>query len=301
MLKKLFHNLMILTFVVQVGFLSGSFRAFGFVAEKDFLEKAYVSRNEANKIRVVFFEKEGDSLFPKCQISEKEYPGILPDFVKVSSNHSLSSSSHDLNGGLAFDDFAASDELSSAFHSQSTELSDLEACEQELSLELVAEAEYFELYPQVALAPAVGAAIIVATNLFSCGLGGIMGILGGLELAEEWKTDYRGNRYENFKRRDAEYLNYFPTRGEFITVAAPAAGSALSFTTTSAYTEILFGPESSQARAAKVRKRGKQLTKSFIKTGSRVAGVAGFVCGVTGGMIGYFMGSTDTYFFTDNK
>lgn len=130
-----------------------------------------------------------------------EYPGILPDFIN---------------------------EHSSTFHLQSAGLSDLEVCGQGLSLKLVAEAEYFALYPKVALTPVIGAAFLVATNLFSCGVGLSMGALGGLELAKEWEIDLRGKRDENFERRGIEYLSYFPTRGEFLTSVAPVAGAALS-------------------------------------------------------------------------
>ena len=278
MLRRVFFNLIALIFVAQVGaLLSFPFKVFGFVPERDLIEEADFSRDEISEISVVFFEREGGSLFPKCQLSVGEYPGVLPDFI-TSSGYFFSLPSYDLK-----------------------------ACEQELSLELMAQVEHFELYPQhpqVALAPVVGAAIIVATNLFSCAAGGVMGIWGGMELAEERATDFRGKRDEGFEKHDVEYLGYFPTRGELITGTAPVAGSALAFTQTSAYTEILFGPESSWARTSKVNKSGKQLTK-LIKTGSRVAGGAGFVCGVAGGAVGYFMGDKESLNtilnrFTDN-
>ena len=254
MLRRIFFNLIILTFVAQVGaLLSFPFKVFGFVPERDLIEETDFSIDKISEISVVFFERESGSLLPRCQVSVGEYPGILPDFI-TSSGHFFSSPTHGL-----------------------------EPCERELSLELMAQAGHFELYPQypqVALAPVVGVALIATTNLLSCGLGGVMGVWGGMELAEERATDFRKRRDESFEKNGVEYLDYFPTRGEFLTHAAPAAGSALAFTQTSAYTEILFGPESNVT--------GKRLTKSAIKTVSRGAGGAGFLCGVAGGAVGYF-------------
>ena len=283
-LKNFSFLIMILSFVFQTGTLLGLSRAFGIAEEKNPFEEEYpfdeihFSQNKAAGVRVVFFERDGRSLFPKCQVPVEKYPEILPDFVNsLHTRGSKDGRSNHAATSLYEADFALNQTAISEFDH-------LENCDPNFSLELADRAEHFRLYPEVAIA--FVPVLIVLANVGSCAIGGIMGFGGGSELATELHTNHRERRNANLEQRGLGALGFLPTRGEMFTGAAPVAGGALGVTTNNAY--IRAHPDF-HGRGRIRQKFGK----FAVKTGVRAGGAVGFVCGVAGGLVGYFSGKSN--------
>ena len=273
LLKKSPPDLWLL--VMQIAALFFSSPVFSFAVKEDSFSKSldffreYSQKEEEKGISVVFFERQGEFLLPKCRIHPEKYPGILPDFVREAGspgNYPPGRSSPLSTETLREEASAA---LSTAFRESSL----LNDCGPDLSLDLSAKAEGFALYPQVAVvAPLVVGGSIVAFNVASCAVAGVVGLMGGWELAWERETDYRERRTEAFDKSGDGVLNYFPTRGEFVTGLAPVAGGSLSGLVT--YGQV---------------RRGNS-GKPVAKAAARGAGGFGFMCGAAGGFVGYFYG-----------
>ena len=276
LLKSFSGLLMILSFVFQTGTLFVPSRAFGFAKDPFDEMEIDFSQNKASGVRVVFFEREGRSLFPKCQVPVERYPGILPGFVSSLSPHG-NKGSHP-NSAASF--LHGSGSVS--------EFDGLEDCGLNLSLELANRAEHFSLYPKVAVA--FVPLFIVLANVSSCAVGAAMGGAGGFELAEELETGHREKRNASFERQGFGALSYFPTKGEMLTGVGPVGGAALGTTTNYAYIGVNNEIRNSKTRNSRIHKK---FGKFAAKTGARAGGAVGFICGVAGGLVGYFSGKSN--------
>lgn len=252
--------------LIVIGILFYSSQAFSRLPPQDFF---YEERNflHNENIHVVFFQQEGDYLISECQISVKKYPQILSNQLR----HSLLKNSYVMraveeNLGL---------EKNQEFLPINNTFNLLDECEPQFSLTLVDSAKHFELYPQVAAVPLVlvgtgaglsKAAVFAATvtRVLSCALGGIMGYFGSYTSQVE---DQRANIL----------WKWFPTRGEFFTGAGVAAGGAIGAVQTNAYLPIV----------------QKGIAKVALQRATIDSGITGAMCGVGGGVVGYFHGRSE--------
>ena len=291
LLKKIFGGLMSLALFPQAGALPVP--AFDSRADRDSLEEAYSPQSAGapgGGIKAVFFERSDGLLVPKCQISAEKYPGILPGFVKDAHSHlkSYPQSVSQENLPVTQRNHLNSDGFSGGFSGEfsggfSGDFVGLEDCDSNLSWELSAKAARAELYPQVAAAPLVAGAVLVAVNAISCALSGTMGALGGYELAEELENGYREARREAFEKEGIGAFSYFPTRGEFGTGAAAALGGSLSGVMTYAHAPPYYAHVSKDAAGEWIKKEvGKRSLAAKFASG------IGVLCAVGGATLGFF-------------
>ena len=174
LLKKNPVGLMALA--TQIAALFFSSPVFSFAEKEDPFSKSldffreYSQKKEEKGISVVFFERQGEFLLPKCQIRPEKYPGILPDFVREAG----SPDNYPPGRSSPLSTETLREEASAALSTVFRESSLLNDCGPDLSLDLSAKAEDFALYPQVVVAPLVVGGFIVAFNVASCGVGGFL-------------------------------------------------------------------------------------------------------------------------------
>ena len=260
---------------IIIGGVFYSFQAFGYLPQSDPLQEElhFSSHNEYQNIRVIFFEQEENYLIPHCQISVEKYPQILSNQLEPS----LLENPY-ITGNIQ--EFEANKEFKgeSLFTNNSyimTNLTLLDECEPQLSLNLVDFAKHFELYPQLAagpFAPAIaGASVMTAGGVttLSCALGGLLGFSGAYSLKVE---NQRARRKSFVENTGWEWLNYTPTNGEALLATGIIGGGAIAGTQVYAYLPI-------------IQRNIRAFTLRMI---SAASGVVGAMCGVAGGVMGYF-------------
>ncbi len=273
--------------------------AFGFPAKKDpFGAPVSKSFSESGaeqpqgrpfkiEIQAAVFEREDGRLYPKCRVSLKKHPEALPGFVKEAASLAEEFAGESL-GGL---DSQSSQRERPASPFIKTGLDGLEECPADISLALTERAEHFALHPQLAAAPFVlaPAAYGAGMALSSCALGALIGGWGGWQLADERETGWRERRLEKFE--GMEFLKYLPTSGEFMTGIAPFLSAGLSMATS--YTAAEFSNDLAyQSRKGMESSLRRKLETNLVKLITGFSGGLGFLCGVAGSPVGYFLGKT---------
>ena len=290
-----------LSFAFVLSFSVPVFGAFTTTAEKDLFKSEAVKteavitdfvkgqvKNKTVEIRTVVFEKKDGRLFPRCRVSLKKYPEILPDFVKEM--------------GLMAEEFAGAGENAiygpepepSPFF-YSSDSGGLEECDPDLSLTLTERAAYFSLSPPQLVAAPFYIAYYAAMNAGACALGALFGSWGGFQLAEEWEIGYRERRAEYLEKNGVGFLKYSPTEGELLTVISPALSGTLAGTTS--YVAAKGYDEDwthLKPKTGLVQKLRKKLGKKFIKLIVSFSGGFGALCGTAGAPVGFFFQKTQS-------
>ena len=220
-------------------------------------------------VDVVFFKREGSKLIPTCRVPVDSYPEILSKNLPYPLLQEVSEINQTAHNG----DYSSTTEGGEASDFQSM-ASPLEECSPDLSAELSGMAEHFELYPQLAAAPAMvfGAAMIIGANVGSCGIAGMFTGAGVYEHIVEDQQDTK----EAFIARypEQEWREHIPTNGQIMTGSGVFIGSTVGPVHTYAFLPI--GWE--HLKKNKVALRALTLSSA----------VAGVLCSVAGGVIGYF-------------
>ena len=138
------------------------------------------------------------------------------------------------------------------------------------------------MYPQVAAVPFIvggGASGVVlskvsaiAANVLTtlgCALGGFLSFQG---VSSSKIENQRAERELFAAKKGWKWFSYVPTEGELLTGTGVAAGGAVPAVTVNAYLRII----------------QKTIEPFVLRVTTATSGAIGFMCGVTGGVLGYF-------------